>query len=239
MTKAPTTKTPAALNSPARTGDAAKTPGRWRAPVDWRDRLSARTPEGILERIVDGDPLGLRRLVGEVIRKQRRVADGDRVHLRAIACIAHRAISGDGADSPRWIEERVEEALFGVLATERAKLDAAEPPAPKDALAVLAGPLGLDPMDLRRACSALNERPDGERAAFFSLIIDRVDLDAAAASASVTSVELARRARRALDAVIDSMVTGTVESGSEQGREGVGTPTEKAPDGSKLKESKP
>ena len=187
---------------------------RWRPPGDWRARLSARTPEGVLGRIVDGDPLGLRRLVGQVIRQERQLADADRVHLRAIACIAHRATAGPEPESARWLEERVREALDGVVAAECAKHDAGQSPEPRSALAVLADPLGLAPMDLRRACSILNRHPFGEREAFFAIVIDGLDLDATAASAGVSSVEFARRARRALDAVIEALGDGDACAGA-------------------------
>lgn len=176
---------------------------RWRPPTDWKDLLSARSPEGILDRIVDGDPLGLRRLVGEVIRRERRIADPDRVHLRAIACIAHRVTSGDLPDSPRWLEERVRDALAGVLAAESRKQGAA-PPGPTEAWSVLAGPLGLDSAGLRRACTALNQCASEERGAFFALVIDGLDLEEAARGAGVTAVEFAKRARRAASRALEA-----------------------------------
>lgn len=193
---------------------------RWRAPADWKDHLSARSPEGILDRIVDGDPLGLRRLVGEVIRKERRLADPDRVQLRAIACIAHRATSGASPDSPRWVEDRVREALAGVLAAERQRLGAVEPPGPKEAWSVLAGPLGLDPAGLQRACSALNHCASEDREAFFALVIDGLDLEEASACAGVTAVEFAKRARRAIHVALDAAFNNGSNSASNSGPDG-------------------
>ena len=196
----------------------------WQAADDWRERLAPRTPEGILARIVDGDPLGLRRLVGEVIRDQRRIADADRVHLRAVACIAHRATSGDGPESPRWIEERVLEALDGVVDSERARADAMEAPGAREALTVLAEPLGLDPKELRRACAALNAQPAAERDAFFTLVIEGEDLESAASARGTTAREMGLLARRALTAVFrlgkasEERDNGAIDAGSERDR---------------------
>lgn len=73
-------------------------------------------------------------------------------------------------------------------------------------LEALARPLGLSPEHLRRACAAFNARPETERRAFDRLVLCRDSLDELAQQCGSSVSVVGRRARRALDAVMDAVV---------------------------------
>ncbi|QDV08708.1 hypothetical protein Poly30_42610 [Planctomycetes bacterium Poly30] len=196
----------AALSRPVPTG--------WRPEAGWRDLLSGRQPDVILARLLDGDPLRLRGLVARAIRGGSFFLDADRVHLRALARIAHDVtIDGPPADGS-WVQGHVDGALGDVLRAERraivadgerANLDSGSDPE-LEALHAFAAPLGFEGADLRVACDAFNRRAAGERRAFFALFVERLGLEEAARACGLSGVDLARSARTALNATLDAAV---------------------------------
>jgi DNA-directed RNA polymerase specialized sigma24 family protein len=70
------------------------------------------------------------------------------------------------------------------------------------AFAALARPLGLEPRAMGRACLAFNRLPLPERRAFHALVIAGRTLDEIASESGESATDIARRARRALDAVL-------------------------------------
>lgn len=178
--------------------------GRWRPDAGWRDLLrTGRTPEDVLERLMADDPLRLRALAGQRIRASARFVDADRVVLRGLARIAHAATLDGPPRDRSWLVAEVDAAIDDVVAQERA----ASPGGEHDAspFEVLARPVGLDGRALRVACDDFNARPFVERIAFFSLFVEARSLDAAAVACSTTPTEVARRARRALDSMLDAV----------------------------------
>lgn len=184
--------------------------------------LLAGSAREILARIVPGDPLGLREAVGLRLRERHLLLDADRVHLRALARAARFAVRYRGRPAlHEWLQERVDEAVED-LRREQAGLrvrplaeGAGGPGAPADrghrgdprdsgAWHALGAPIGLDPEVLPAVCAAFNACPRDERRAFFRLVIEGASLDEEARRAAVSGSEYARRARRALDAILQA-----------------------------------
>lgn len=172
--------------------------------LDWRAWLAGGTPREVLARIVQGDPLELRKRVARKLRSEALLYDADRVQLRVLARCARGAPAYRGRpDLETWLERQVDDALRDLLreddersaaassairkaarrtnggsSTEeatRVRRDAA--PGTSGALVELARPLGLDPASLEQACQAFNRLPVADRRAFFLLVLEARDLD--------------------------------------------------------------
>lgn len=155
----------------------------------------------MLGRLVEGDPLGVRRRVAAVLRARALLLDADRVHLRALArCAIHGGRWTGRPPLEEWLAAQVERAAGEVLreAPEGGAVGGAEEGAHVD----LARPLGLDPEAALAACDAFNRQPPGDREAFFRLVLEGASLDAVAREAGRSASDVARSARRALDAVL-------------------------------------
>ncbi|HVS11670.1 MAG TPA: hypothetical protein VMS76_17515 [Planctomycetota bacterium] len=171
----------------------------------WRQLLSGSSPREVLARILPGDPLELRRLAGERLRERAWLCDADRVFLRAVARCARFAVRYRGQPELKaWLGERVDEALADLLREDLEAERAGQPAEPEASAAYedLARPLGLAPAAMRGVCVAFNQLPEPERKAFFALVIESRSLDELARASGAPATEIARRARRALDAVL-------------------------------------
>jgi DNA-directed RNA polymerase specialized sigma24 family protein len=171
----------------------------------WRQLLSGSSSREVLARIHPGDPLELRRLAGERLRERAWLCDADRVFVRAVARCARFAVRYRGQPELKtWLGERVDEALADLLREDLEAERAGQPPEPEASAAYedLARPLGLPPAAMRGVCVAFNQLPEAERKAFFALVIESRSLDELARASGEPAPEIARRARRALDAVL-------------------------------------
>lgn len=190
---------------PSDPGDAGRDP----AGEHRRVLLSSGDPREVLARISDGDPLGLRARIAEALRVRCLLLDADRVHLRALALCAREAPRYRGRPAlDAWLGDQVERALEERLA-EEARLLGEPAPArsdPAGAFAHFAIPLGLAPEEVRRGCARFNRLPQESRAAFFALVLERGSLDELARGGDAGATELARRARRALLALLGAQV---------------------------------
>jgi DNA-directed RNA polymerase specialized sigma24 family protein len=193
---------PVAAGAPDRP-DASAAPRR--RATSWRALLCGGSPREVLARILPGDPLGLRAHVAERLRERAYLLDADRVLLRAMARCARFAVRYRGRpELGAWLAERVDEALLDLVREDLEDLRAERAP-PPERLAVfveLASPLGLDPAQAWAACTRLNLCVPEERVAFRALVLDGVSLDELARRGGQTATELARRARRALEAAL-------------------------------------
>lgn len=175
----------------------------WKPSSDWPSLLAGFSPAETLGRIMEDDPLRLRLLIGHRIRAAALFVDADRVHLRALAGIAHLAHVERPREVRAWIKSRVDEAIDDVVHAERQAARGELGPGDSGApFRSLARPLGLDPQALRCACSALNDRPFAERIAFIALVVEGRQLEEAAQACAGTALDVAARARRALDAML-------------------------------------
>lgn len=178
--------------------------------IRWRQLLAGGTPREILCRIVQGDPLGLRDRVAQRLHAEAYLLDADRVQLRALARCARFASRYQGRpDFPTWLDEIVNQAIEDIL---REDLEAdverqKSASTPGAAFIALALPLGLEPETMRLACAGFNQLPGPHRRAFFELVIQGRSLDELARQHRESASEIARRARRALDLLLQVHAT--------------------------------
>lgn len=179
-------------------------PGGIAEARSWSRWLGGGTPREVLARIVHGDPLAVRRRASARLRARALFVDVDRVHLRSLARIARYAVRYRGRPSlDAWIAAQVDRAIDELLEEELAGAGAgACPMGPHSAHASLAGPLGLDPDAMRRACAAVNARADPDRRAFYALVVEGATLDELARAEGAPVSDLGRRLRAALEGVL-------------------------------------
>ncbi|MBI5362738.1 MAG: sigma-70 family RNA polymerase sigma factor [Planctomycetes bacterium] len=176
--------------------DEAQAPAR---PARWRALLAGNSPSEILARIVPEDPLGVRTIVAVRLRQQALLLDADRVHLRSLALCARWAPRYQGQpEFQTWLARLVDQAASELLREEQEDF-AHEGVAPTSALAALAEPLGLDARVMQLCCRSFNRLPEDERRAFFELVLRARSLDELAHASGTPAVDIARRARRALN----------------------------------------
>lgn len=185
----------------------------------WRQILSGASPREVLGRLMSGDPLRIRALVSSKLAERAYLCDADRVFLRATARASRFAVRYRGQpDIDEWLAGIVDEALLDLLREDLEADRAGGEPDPADIAACvdLARPLGLDPRTMRSVCSAFNHLPDGERRAFQALVIDGRALDDVARASSQSATEIARAARRALDALLEVHRERSAQSAGDQ-----------------------
>ena len=163
---------------------------------DWKRFLATGSSGEVLARIVEGDPLHVTERVAERLEKRCLILDAERVALGTLARVARLAPHYRGRpEFPVWLRERTDEAIDDLLRREETEEETDQ----DGAHAVLARPLGLDPVRAREACRAFHRCSDFERACFFSLVFRARSLDEAAEELSGAPTEIARAARRVLD----------------------------------------
>ena len=160
-----------------------------------REDLLLGNPREVLARIVPDDALGLRGLIASRLIERALLADVDSLLLRAQALCALRAPAWRGEPAlERWLEDRLSEALEGLLSTGELHGSGREP---RDR-GLDATSLGLDPVEFERACARFNRLPFEHRSAFFALVLDASEPDRLARAQGLSLSQLARRARTAL-----------------------------------------
>jgi hypothetical protein len=166
-------------------------------------RLLHGNPREILARIVPGDPLALRALIADRLDERHLIADADRLQLQLLIRVArHAAVAGARGELRAWLLARLD-PLLDELAT--AKPASAGDATASGAVDGFARSLGIDPPRARRAIAALNACTVQQRRAFHGLVLLRRGLDELARAEQVNASELGRRARVALDAVLQAV----------------------------------
>lgn len=196
--------TPAHSDSGASMDGCAATPDA--RPIEhWRSVLGGMSPREVLARLLQGDPLDLRRVVATRLDQRAYLFDADRVHLRALAHCARYAVRYRGVPPlETWLAEIVDQALLDLLREDlQAERRGDSPQAEELAAFVdLARPLGLEPAVMRRVCLAHNLLREADRQAFHGLVIAAHSLEDVARAMGISGLEVARRARRGLEAVL-------------------------------------
>ena len=176
--------------------------------LDWRRYLCGGGPSRVILRLAQGDPLGLRCVVGVRLARRALLLDADWVHLRTMTRIALAARSYEGSPAfSHWLETQVDAAVEEVLDEEREFAAVSSPvqgleccsPHQPAVHRALGDPLGIDPDASRRVCAAFNGLSYQERHTFASLVLRGEDLDQMAGALGISASRLARRARRVLD----------------------------------------
>lgn len=195
--------------------------------------LEGGSTRAVLGRLADGDPLAVRPRVVEHLRAEGLFLEVGRVHLRALALCALDAARAPARGSlGLWIDRHVRGAARAVAKEDRAAADRARGDEPGGdrppragahsggaPLLEVARRVDPDPHALLRACAALNVRPREERLAFQSIAVERTRIDDVAHSSGTSISEVARRARRALEAALGAM-RGAHDAGRDRANDG-------------------
>ena len=195
-------------------------PSRWTPPKDWRAHLTGRSADALLDRIADGDPLGIRTLVGERIRAAAVLVDVDRVQLRALAAVAFECAASGPPDRKTKLVALVDRSIVEIV--EEASLARAdEEDSVPSLFATFAEPLELDASALWRACDAFNACDLEERRAFFELVVERATLEGAARVLGEDPLRVAHRGRRALEVALRATCAPEISSEPIAPRHGI------------------
>ncbi len=155
-------------------------------PVDTPPELLliGKHPEDVLAKIVDGDPLGLTELCTERIQVRAVFLEPTRLVRRTFARVAYEACRDPNRGKPTlhgWILARVDQALGELIAEDRDDEWRGVPIDPShETLAFyhdIARKLLLEPSATRRACIRFNLLDEVARQAFWTVILDEVDVE--------------------------------------------------------------
>ena len=131
----------------------------------------------ILERLMEGDPLGIKPRCAERVREQCYLLYFDQLYLRAAARIAFAGVRYRGQiPFDRWINERIDESADDMMAqeleAERAGVPSSEPW--ETHYHFISELLGIEPGMTRRGCIRFNNQEFAVRKIFFALCVDGV-----------------------------------------------------------------
>jgi hypothetical protein len=181
--------------------------------------LTTGGPTEVLARLCDGDPLGLAtRLVRRAAARALLVSP-ERLFERGAAHCARRAGEYRGRPRPElWLERRAEEVVRAFEREgDRVPRTAVEGPGTG---AAAGGAAARRASALERAAARFNACPRADRDALWRLAFAGQSLDQQAHDAKQSLSEMARRARRALDALLSSapqVAGGGARSGTARG----------------------
>lgn len=139
--------------------------------------LSGSSTSVVLDRIMNGDPLGVRQRCAERIRERCHLLYFDSLYVRAMARIAFKGVRYRGQiPFDRWMAERIDEAaddqLEQELEAERAGLPSSEPW--ETHYRFISELLGIEPGMTRRGCIRFNNAELPVRQIFFALCVDGI-----------------------------------------------------------------
>jgi len=138
-------------------------------------------PREILARLLEGDPLELRRRSVERVRSQALLLDAGRLHLRTVAHVARHASAYRGAPPiDVWIAEKLRCSTSELLEEDAERAHSGEIPALRHGplMEQIARTLGLEITTLALGLVAFHKAAHEVRSAFQGLVIDRRPLDA-------------------------------------------------------------
>lgn len=166
-----------------------------------REPLLAGSPEEVLARLLDGDPLELGARVAARLRERALLCDAERVLVRSLALVAGEASAWSGAPGlDAWLRERIDDAIEQTIDEDLGPWNDSLP-ARSSPWIVFASPLGLDALALREACARFNRLAAEQREAFFLVVVDARPGDELCRARGISLSELGRRARQAFDAL--------------------------------------
>lgn len=154
----------------------------------------APAPRDLLERLVVGDPLGLRGLARDELARRALLWDADALARKALARVAWRA----GAEGRRRLGGAFARACLDGALADLDRPGADDPDEARD-FERLGLALGFDGAAVARACRAHNRMGAADRLAFRRLVVEGADLDATAHELGLDASSLVRAARRVLE----------------------------------------
>mgnify|MGYP006928157021 CR=1 FL=1 len=154
-------------------------------------------PQVVLERLTQGDPLGLALRVRRYLYGRRFLMDEERIVLATTALVARNAPRYRGRPTlERWLDRQIESCAeahrYGVDESRSKGV-----PVGKH-WARLARGFGLEPEALDCACRRFHGLPFESREAFFRLVLERRSIESLVYRGGRQAPEIAKEARRAL-----------------------------------------
>ena len=139
------------------------------------DLLAGGSPQEILDRILEGDPLGVQERCEQRVRERALLIDLNRLFLRSLARIAHAAPDYAGRPSlSAWLAGRIDQSIGELVGEdyeeERQGVAPQEPWDPRYALVSEA--LGITMHQGRCVCIAFNDLQDEMRHACYAVLIE-------------------------------------------------------------------
>jgi hypothetical protein len=188
---------------------------RLRRTYPGSDILIGTGPRDVLQRVSEGDPLGLVPRCRAELFDRAFLIDMERLCSRAFAQVAFDSMLY-GGDPPldEWLRRRIQKAIEGLL-NEDCEIERASglQDGDDDRHVALADLLGLRVDDARRACIAFNDLPDGVRSTYFRTVIEGQAIEEVARGLGVATERVREDLKRAL-------LTIAREDGTKSKKEG-------------------
>lgn len=171
--------------------------------------LVARSPRVVLERLLAGDPLALRRRTRGVLERERWFLPPACVLFRSAARVAYDAMSYRGRPAlDVWLAGRIERAIADALVDQREE-ERMQLPA-EDAEdgafhAAIARRLGVEETLGRLACTILNGLPLEVRRAVHATVVERKSINRWVAEGHGPPARVRRHLRRARRAIHEAV----------------------------------
>lgn len=181
--------------------------------MDWTRHVASRDPRALSGGLVAGDPLRLRLLCGERAVDRALLVDLEDAQRRLVERLCwtlsgrmgdagrgagEAVLSGPMPGDARGAESWLRACVDGVLDELLGAVEGSD----RDAFALMGRPLGVEPAAFRRGCARFNRGPEVERRAYMALVRDDLTLEQAAVHEGCAPLELAARARRALERLV-------------------------------------
>jgi hypothetical protein len=175
-------------------------------PIDWPGHalLAHKSAREVLSRLIDGDPLEVGPRCIARIEHHARFIDVRRLHLRAVARIAHAAprYRGEPALDP-WIDARIDASMDDLMSEdseeERSDIPPSDPWDPR--YAFLAEAMGIEPTLARRACIAFNDLPTDVRRTYFAVVVAKKTIHRYVAEGNGPPEKVKTQLQRVLDTI--------------------------------------
>jgi len=167
--------------------------------------LVGASPNAVLERIYEGDPLGLVPRCEAVLRERALLIDLNRLFLRAAARTAHEAVRYRGEHPlAEWLDLRIEKSVEDLLREDREAEYRGLPPTPEelDGYAMVTEGTGIEPGLARAVCDTFNSLSLPVRRAFYGAVYLARGITATAQEQGVSIGECEARIREALVAIL-------------------------------------
>lgn len=167
-----------------------------------RRLLSGPSPSAILERIVEGDPLGLEPRCRKYLREWAVMIDLERLFARAAARISYHAWRENGTAGDDIVEDCLANAAEELLTEDRDGAELGESlPRDEDRYEFLAETLGIDQEGARAACVAFNELPPDVRRCYWEVAVEGRSIERCVSLGLGDEPSIDEKVRRALRAL--------------------------------------
>ena len=161
--------------------------------------LRGATPGEILDRLTEGDPLGLAPRVEAMLARQTWLVDPGRAWLRSAARVAFESFAYRGRPRlEQWIDGRIQRALAELVEeqdAEESRGDPVERSNDVEYYSAFGESCDLEPAMARLACWVLNRHSLEDRRIFRAVALERLSFEQATA-AGLGSLELVQRSFR-------------------------------------------